>query len=385
MDKIRRYDLDWLRVGVFTLLIFYHVGMFFVPWGWHLKNNIIYPELRWPMLFLNQWRLPILFVISGMGTYYAYSFRSPAQYAWERVLRLGIPLVFGMLLIVPPQVYLERLVNGDFLGSYWSYFPAEAFLGIYPEGNFSWHHLWFLPYLLVYSLLLAWPFRRIIDRPGALVNFVRKRLNTPWGWLFFILPLYLLEAFLEPFFDLTHALVDDWFALINFGTLFVFGFLLLASGETFWDNVTRYRRRNLFIGIGSFSVLVILWQFEDGYLRHFTEAGFKVLNLWTWIFVLFGYSAVYLNRPGRVLRYCNRAVYPFYILHQTLTLIIAYFIMNLNWGFWPKAAILTAGTFGGCLMLYQLVILPIKWLHPFFGLKKKKADKIQEDARLPIN
>ena len=290
-----------------------------------------------------------------------------------------------MLLIVPPQVYLERLVNGDFLGSYWSYFPAEAFLGIYPEGNFSWHHLWFLPYLLVYSLLLAWPFRRIIDRPGALVNFVRKRLNTPWGWLFFILPLYLLEAFLEPFFDLTHALVDDWFALINFGTLFVFGFLLLASGETFWDNVTRYRRRNLFIGIGSFSVLVILWQFEDGYLRHFTEAGFKVLNLWTWIFVLFGYSAVYLNRPGRVLRYCNRAVYPFYILHQTLTLIIAYFIMNLNWGFWPKAAILTAGTFGGCLMLYQLVILPIKWLHPFFGLKKKKADKIQEDARLPIN
>ena len=79
MDKIRRYDLDWLRVGVFTLLIFYHVGMFFVPWGWHRKNIIIYPELRWPMLFLNQWRRPILFVISGMGTYYAYSFRSPAQ------------------------------------------------------------------------------------------------------------------------------------------------------------------------------------------------------------------------------------------------------------------------------------------------------------------
>ncbi|MEM6864355.1 MAG: glucan biosynthesis protein, partial [Bacteroidota bacterium] len=50
----RRYDIDWLRVIVFGLLIFYHVGMFFVPWDWHIKNNIIYDWLRWPMLFLNQ-------------------------------------------------------------------------------------------------------------------------------------------------------------------------------------------------------------------------------------------------------------------------------------------------------------------------------------------
>src|SRR5690606_13328096 len=70
-NKMRRYELDWLRVIVFALLIFYHVGMFFVPWGFHIKNNVIYDWLTWPMLFLNQWILPILFVISGMGTYYA--------------------------------------------------------------------------------------------------------------------------------------------------------------------------------------------------------------------------------------------------------------------------------------------------------------------------
>ncbi|MDM9631401.1 acyltransferase family protein [Robiginitalea aurantiaca] len=382
MQKLRRYDLDWLRVGVFALLIFYHVGMFFVPWGWHLKNNVIYPELRWPMLFVNQWRLPILFLISGMGTYYAYSFRSPAQYSWERLRRLGIPLIFGMLLIVPPQVYLERLANGEFHGSYWSYFPSEAFSGIYPEGNLSWHHLWFLPYLLVYSLVMAWPFRRIIDRPGKGVSWVRAKLKSPWGWIVFILPLYLMEALLEPFFNVTHALVGDWFALLNFGTLFVYGFLLLASGEDFWDNVTRYRRRNLMLGIGSFLVLAVIWQFEDSSLRHFTEAGFKVFNLWTWIFVLFGYSAVYLNKPSKWLRYFNRAVYPFYILHQTLTLIIAYFIMDLNWGFWPKAFMLTFGTFGGCYLLYQLVILPLPWLHPFFGLKKTVRDKTE---RMPYS
>jgi glucans biosynthesis protein C len=76
--------LDWLRVIVFGLLIFYHVGMFFNHWGWHIKNNILYAELRWPMLFINQWRLPILFVISGMGTFYALSKRNGGEFALER-------------------------------------------------------------------------------------------------------------------------------------------------------------------------------------------------------------------------------------------------------------------------------------------------------------
>lgn len=375
MKKERRYDLDWLRVGVFALLILYHVGMFFVPWGWHLKNDVIYPELRWPMLFVNQWRLPILFVISGMGTYFAYAYRSPGQYARERVYRLLLPLVFGMLVIVPPQVYLERLASGQFAGSYWEYWTGPAFTGIYPEGNLSWHHLWFLPYLLLFSLLLAIPFRRIKDGPSRLVQWVQARLQTRWGWMVFIVPLYLWEAFLEPFFNVTHALVGDWFALINFGTLFFFGFLLIASGSVFWEHVTRYRRQNLLLGLVSFALLIGIWQFEDGGPRHFTEAALKVFNLWTWIFVLFGYAAVYLNRPSGLLRYCNRAVYPFYILHQTLTLILAYFLLGTDWGFWPRFLLLTVGTFGGSWLIYQGIILPLKPLHPLFGLKPVKKQE----------
>jgi len=122
--KIRRHDIDWLRVIVFGLLIFYHVGMFFVSWGWHIKNNITYEWLQWPMRFLNQWRLPILFVISGMGTYYALSKRSIRKFSWERIKRLGIPLIFGMFVIVPPQVYYERLDLGQFVGSYWDFFTT---------------------------------------------------------------------------------------------------------------------------------------------------------------------------------------------------------------------------------------------------------------------
>ena len=105
---MRRHDLDWLRVLVFALLIFYHVGMFFVPWDFHIKNNSIHNWLTYPMWFLNQWRLPILFVISGMGTYYALQKRTGKEFALERIKKLYIPLTFGMLFIIPPQVYLER-------------------------------------------------------------------------------------------------------------------------------------------------------------------------------------------------------------------------------------------------------------------------------------
>lgn len=93
---MRRYDIDSLRVIAFALLIFYHVGMFFVPWSFHIKNSVIYEGTVFPMLFLNQWRLALLFVISGMGTYYALTKRSAIQFAIERHKRLLIPLIVGI-------------------------------------------------------------------------------------------------------------------------------------------------------------------------------------------------------------------------------------------------------------------------------------------------
>lgn len=376
---IRRHDLDWLRVLVFALLIFYHVGMFFVPWGWHLKNSEIYPEIRWPMLFLNQWRLPILFVISGMGTYYALSRRSLKQYSWERYLRLGIPLLVGMLLVVPPQIYLERLVDGDFVGSYLDFYKTELFRGgPYPDGNISWHHLWFLPYLLLFSLLFGPAFVLIKRRKTRLIDWLNRVLLKPQNLYMFVIPLYFAEAFLEPFFPVTHALVGDWFNLVSSGFLFFFGFLLIACGEVFWQTLSRIKRYALLVGILSFSGLLVIWLgFEDSVLIHFTEALLKVTNLWSWILVLFGYSAKYLNRSSKILSYCNRAVYPFYILHQTITLIIAFYIMNLDWGFWPKAVVLIVGTFGFSWAIYHWIILPIKWLHPLFGLKRSVNNKPQ--------
>ena len=370
VEKIRRYDLDWLRVLVFGLLIFYHVGMFFVPWGWHLKNDKIYDLIRWPMLFLNQWRLPILFVISGMGTFYALSHRTLLAFNSERIKRLLIPLIFGMLFIIPPQVYFEKLANQDFTGSYVDFFLNEAFNGIYPEGNISWHHLWFLPYLLTFSMLLSPIFIFFKNKSNHFLSWLKKMVSKPLGLYIFIIPLYFTEAFLEPFFPVTHALVDDWFAFINFLILFFYGFLLISLKELFWKGVDRIKKIALWVGIVTFSIQIIIWQFEDSVFIHFTEAFMKVTNLWSWILVIFGYASIYLNRPSSVLKYCNRAVYPFYILHQTITISLAYYLKDLNWGFWLKFTLLSIGTFTISWIIYHFLILKIKFIHPLFGLKR---------------
>ncbi|NNE03817.1 MAG: acyltransferase family protein [Eudoraea sp.] len=370
---MRRHDLDWLRVLVFALLILYHVGMFFVPWGWHIKNNVIYTWLVYPMLFLNQWRLPILFVISGMGTYYALGKRTGKQFIWERIKRLYIPLAIGMLLVVPPQVYIERFVEGQFQGSYLEFWPAEAFTGIYPEGNMSWHHLWFLPYLLLFSLILAPIFLHLRKKNNSkFISWIKKRFKSPWGLFIFVIPLYLVEALIEPFFPVTHALVGDWFAIVNYGLMFFIGFVLISAQDEFWHLVKTYRRKFLYLGILSFiSFLTLISLFEDSIYVHFTEALLKVTNLWLWVLICFGYAASYLNKPSKTLAYANESVYPFYILHQTITIIIGYFLIDLSWGFFAKALVLLAGTFGISWIIYEFLLRRWTWIRPLFGLKIK--------------
>ncbi|GAA5032967.1 membrane protein [Marivirga lumbricoides] len=377
---MRRYDLDWLRVIVFGLLIFYHVGMFFVPWGWHIKNNVLYEDLTWPMRFLNQWRLPILFVISGMGSFYALNKRNGFQFMGERIKRLLIPLIFGMAVIVPVQVYAERVYKGEFQGGYFDFWPQLAFIGVYPEGNISWHHLWFLPYLLVFSLILTPIFVYLKRNPeAAFIKFTNRIIAKPLGLYLFLLPLYLIESLVEPFFPSTHDLLNDWFNFSNFITLFFFGFLLMTVKDTFWKVVQQRRRAYLYCGLIGFTLMIglrIIW--EDSVLIHFIEAGFMVFNFWSWILAIFGYAATYLNKPGKRLSYCNEAVYPFYILHQSVTIAIGLYLYDLNWGFWAKASILVIGTFGGCWILYELVIRRVRVFRLLFGLKSEKKTKLPQ-------
>ena len=135
----RRYDLDWLRIIAILIVLIFHVGMFFNDWDWHIKNNNTSDAFGYVMIWLHYWRLPLLLFISGAGTIYASAKRNEKQFALERAKRLLIPLVFSMFVIVPPQIYFERISD---YSSYFQFYPTVFECVPYPDGaSLSWHHM----------------------------------------------------------------------------------------------------------------------------------------------------------------------------------------------------------------------------------------------------
>lgn len=371
---MRRYDIDSLRVIAFGLLIFYHVGMFFVPWWFHIKNPVTYEGLTYPMLFLNQWRLPLLFVISGMGTYYALTRRSGFQFTKERIKRLFVPLIVGMVFIIPPQVYFERLDKGQFAGSYFfDYWPRVALSGVYPEGNISWHHLWFILYLFIFSIVLVPVFLYLQKHPETWIIRKIKSISLKYTGLYiFTVPLFLWQILLAPYYPQTNGLINDWYNLINYSTLFFFGYLLISLKDAFWTSVTQNRQKYLVSGIMSFPLLMCLWYVIGDFAgKEYITALVRVFNSWSWILTLFAYSAIYFNKPSKILSYANEAVYPFFILHQTVMMGLCYYLKDIEMGFFAKFSILSFGTFGISWIIYEFGIRRYPLIRPLFGMKPK--------------
>lgn len=103
----RRYDLDWLRIIAFGLLIFYHVGMFYVTWDFHVKSSRASDAIEPLMMLTNPWRLTLLFLISGAATRFMADKMKPGALTWARMGRLWPPLLLAVFVIVPPQSYYE--------------------------------------------------------------------------------------------------------------------------------------------------------------------------------------------------------------------------------------------------------------------------------------
>lgn len=150
----RKYYVDWIRVLAFMLLIFFHCAMPFVSFNWEIKNQATSAGLTRLIFWLHQWRLPLLFFISGVGIHFSLGKRSVISFAGERVVRLFIPLLFAMFFTIPLQVYFEKLQQGKITGSYANFYPTVWNFIPYPEGSLSWSHMWFVVYLFVFCLLL---------------------------------------------------------------------------------------------------------------------------------------------------------------------------------------------------------------------------------------
>jgi peptidoglycan/LPS O-acetylase OafA/YrhL len=365
-----RYDfLDWLRVLAIFLLLFFHTGMLFVGWGWHITNAETIPALQWPMDLAHRLRMPLLVVIAGAGRWYALRRRSIGADASERTLRLLVPAVAGMFLVVPPQVFVERIAHGEWHGGYLR-FMTERVLQFqpYPAGDFSWHHLWFIVYLFAYVLLLLplmawWRRAQPVIRPG-------------W-WVFLLaLPLGINEAALKPIFPETHNLTSDWYTFNHYLLLTVYGFAL-ASMQGAWDRLAAKRRWAL--GIGLLVIVGLLSAFATGVIHHDTAADSVLANVFTWTFLLafLGYGRRYLSFENGLLRWARDASYPVYILHQTVIIGIAYFVIQEAWSPWAKYWLVLATTMAACLLAYE-VIRRVPLMRFLFGMKRE--DRVPKAA-----
>jgi peptidoglycan/LPS O-acetylase OafA/YrhL len=364
----RQYFIDWLRILLILSVFLFHIGMFFNTWGWHVKNPTQYDGLLIKvMIFLSEWRMPLLFLISGAGTFYALGKRSPGKYLGERFKRLFIPLLAGIFILVPVQVYLEK---ADQYASLLEFYP-HMFEGVYPEGNFSWHHLWFIAYLFIISLIVS-PFLKLFRSKGFW-NFSEKLArfaDRPLALNVVVVLIVGSELLLRPHFpDNTHALVDDWAAMAFYVIFFLSGFVLL-SNKSIIESIRK--QRWLYLGEATFATVFMFSSpqlFESGPALDLAWGLSSIFLAWSCGLAAIGYARHYLNRDSRFRKLANEAIYPFYLLHQPVILIIGFFLIKLQMPDLIRLLLLSVSSFVISALLYWYLVRPFNLCRVIFGMK----------------
>ncbi len=386
----RRYDLDALRVIAFALLILYPVGMYYVAdWGWHIKSPAPSEFLKNLMYLTNPWRMSLLFFVSGAALYFACQKLSRLELVNLRNKRLLLPLVFSMAVIVPPQLYVELVTSEGAQFSYGEFYRLYLDINTeaYPQhqhsplGLWTWNHLWFLAYLWVYTLVFV-VVKPLMDRAAASLSDARP------SWLvLLLLPVALLtlnRLALADDYPPSNALFGDWYNHARY-LGFLFAGYLLADCAGFWELLGRYRWRWLGGALVAYVVLLgIAHEQVPVWFPFVGEDAQTVLirllvsfDQWLWVAAVLGLGFHYLNRPGRILSYMNVAILPWYILHQTLIVVLAFWLSSLSLPQPVEVALLITATVLGCALGYELV--KRFWLgRLLFGLKLDSAKSLPD-------
>lgn len=380
----RRHDLDWLRICAFGLLIFYHVGMFYVTWGFHVKSSHAGPAAEPFVLLLNPWRLTLLFIISGCATRFMLDKMKTAAFLGSRTTRLLVPLVFCMFVIVPPQTYFEIVEKLGYSGSvgefYAKYVTSSGGWGVTTP---TWNHLWFVAYLFVYTLLIAAVGPLLKRLPAGIFHWMAKGLPVVLIPFLFLL---LIRTTLEPMFEENHALVGDWYAHALYFPAFLFGYGI-AKHEAFFEFCQRIRWPLLAMALVAWTTLVtvrfggLMAVDPQGVVATLVRSALRELQAWTMILALFGFARKHLRHDNAARRYLTDAIFPCYIIHQTTIVVAGHYLNQVGLPVWIEAPVLIATTAASCWIGYEIV-RRIGILRPLFGLKLQARETKQTPARL---
>lgn len=363
----RRNDLDWIRVAAFGLLILYHVALVYAPYDWHAHSVHTFAWLHEALLLTNPWRLTLLFLVSGAALRLMTTRRTPGRTLRDRAVRLLPPLIFGTLVLVPIQSWIEALDKGGFTGGFLDWLGHE----FGPTGlsnGVPVNHLWFIVYIAVYSLAAV----VLMTRPALMARMEAWLVRAIAGWRVLIVPiayLIVIRIVLFPIFGITNRLSwDGYNHFLSLGA-FLFGFLIVRH-ESVWAGFEQRRRAAALIALIAMPIMMMQAAHPGGAAWFgIPRAVVFAIDQWAVIAAILGYGSLYLRQAsGPALRYLVDATFTLYLAHQTVLVVAVWFIRPANLPAPLEALALVGITFGVSLLIYEIVrrIGPIR---PLWGLR----------------
>jgi len=376
MTEKRLSELDWLRVFLILGVFLHHSLMPFNGDDWHIMNNQSSKLLDDIMVYFEQFRLPILFFIAGVGSVILLQQVTNSQFLKDKVKRLFIPLMVGIFFIVPPQGYIENI---EAFSSYWEAYPTLL-------AKFESNHLWFIEYLVVFSVL-AIPMNVFLTSELGirLVNMITRLSKFPTGLFSLAMILIVMRVFLKFYFPSDGHGIENLSSSLYYLYFFLVG-MVFVQREQVWRALASNRRCSLAWLIGS-TLLFYSYYFAPDLSQvlsisirrsiWFALGGFLA---WSALLTLIGYAKQYLIDTPDWLKKCNELIYPFYILHQTVIIIVGYYLIALDISLTAKAIFLMSIAFFTTSGLCLVLIYPFDFMRGLFGLKKRARPESKSSA-----
>ena len=383
-EKTRLYYFDWLRVIAFAIILFEHSAEIFVDWNFWIKNRETSSVLTQLIAFFLPWRMPLLFIISGAAVVLSFERKSILEYLKERSVRLLVPLIFSIFFIIPPQLHFIQKFRGS-SQSLSEFYQSLINLNwdFSVNGNIHFMHLWYLAYLFIYCLIFL-PALEFARSPfGKTCKFQLARfLSKPY--------VLLLLGLLV---DLPYYFIGKYHPFNVFKSMFVYYFPFFVCGVVLWssDIFREAVKINTYKALaGAVLLTSILYYFSiktsdpDYYFQNLSAVKnlpvylMKSLNQWLWVIGIFGLAIRYLNFQSAILSYATKAVYPFYILHQTVIVIIGFFVIKFDGSVAYKLTLVNISAFFSMYLFYTFFIGKADWLKVLFGVKPEGKKEVKE-------
>lgn len=383
----RLYYLDWLRViAVLGVFLFHAVHPFDLT-PWHIKNAEQSYVITFFIAFMFPWGMPFFFLLAGAGSYLALRRRTATAFAHERFNRLLVPFIAGAILLMPVMLYFEwrHKVQTGVLDRPFADFVLDRNVGFTPIwfGALG-YHLWFLGFLFAFSLLALPIFLWLKGDAGQRLIVRLAALCTHRGAiLLFFIPVAVIRLTLQPFFPEEHNWAD-FCVLLAF---FVLGFLVF-SHSGFLQAIRRDWPLALSAGfmaaIAGIAIVAVTGSLDvQSPPRTALDGLFWILiaiDSWCWTLFFVYVGMRFLDFTNRWLEYGQDAIMPFFVVHQPVIIILAFFAVQWTASLGIKLVFVVAGSFCVSLGIYEFLIRRNATLGRAFGMK---ASGVTPRSRTP--